>query len=90
MKTPSKLWTMAAALCVATGALAQMPGGGAPSPEMVAARDAMMKACDADMKKLCSGKEGREAMQCLRGSMDKASASCKDAMGKMPMRPQRP
>lgn len=90
MKMTRTLWTMAATLCLATGALAQMPGGGAPSPEMIAAREAMQKACDADMKKLCSGKDGREAMQCLRSSMDKASASCKDAMAKMPMRPQRP
>ena len=90
MKTIGKLWVMATALGLASGALAQMPGGGAPSPEMIAAREAMQKACDADMKKLCSGKDGREAMQCLRSSMDKASASCKDAMGKMPMRPSRP
>ena len=43
-----------------------------------------------DMQKMCSGKEGREAMQCLRGSQDKASAGCKDAMSKMPAPPARP
>jgi hypothetical protein len=57
---------------------------------MMAAREAMQKACAADMQKMCSGKEGREAMQCLRGSQDKASAGCKDAMSKMPAPPARP
>ena len=78
-------------LCVSlvaasAAALAQPP---APSPEMQAARDAMMKACDADIKSTCSGKQGREVFQCLRDNNDKLSAGCKDAMAKMP-RPQRP
>jgi hypothetical protein len=67
-------------------AMAQPP---APSPEMQAAREAMMKACDADIKSTCSGKQGREMFQCLRENNDKLSAGCKDAMAKMP-RPQRP
>lgn len=90
MNTMRKVRMAVATLCLMGAALAQMPGGGPPSPEMIAAREAMQKACDGDMKKLCSGKEGREAMQCMRGSMDKVSASCKDAMAKMPMRPPRP
>ncbi len=61
----------------------------APSPEMQAAREAVLKACDADIKSTCSGKQGREMFQCLRENNDKLSAGCKDAMGKMP-RPQRP
>jgi hypothetical protein len=73
-------------LCVsllATGVvIAQAPP--APSPEMAAARQAMRKACDADIKSTCSGKEGREMMQCLRTNNDKLSAGCKDAMSKMP------
>jgi hypothetical protein len=79
-----------AALAVAGSAFAQPPAGGgggqAPSPEMQAARQAMMQACSADMKTLCDGKAGREAMQCLRENTDKASAPCKDAMSKMPAR----
>ena len=73
-----------AAMAVAGAAFAQPPaGGGAPSPEMQAARAAMRQACAADMKTLCDGKEGREMMQCMRASADKVSAPCKDAMSKM-------
>ena len=77
-----------AAMAVAGAAFAQPPagGGGAPSPEMQAARQAMMQACAADMKTLCDGKTGREAFMCLRENAEKASAPCKDAMSKMPAR----
>jgi len=73
-------------LASSAAVIAQAP---APSPEMQAAREAMLKACDADIKSTCSGKQGREMFQCLRENNDKLSAGCKDAMGKMP-RPQRP
>jgi hypothetical protein len=65
-------------------------GGFTPSPEFAAARQAMMQACSGDMKKLCPGQEGREAFMCLRQNTDKASGACKDAMAKMPHRPQPP
>jgi hypothetical protein len=76
------------ALALAGAAFAQQPAGGgggqAPSPEMQAARKAMTEACAADMKTLCDGKEGREAMMCLiRDNRDKASKPCQDAMAKM-------
>src|ERR1700748_3811645 len=77
-------------LAIAGAAFAQQPAGGgggggqAPSPEMQAARKAMTEACAADMKSLCDGKEGREAMMCLiRDNRDKASKPCQDAMAKM-------
>jgi hypothetical protein len=75
-----------AALAVAGSAFAQPPaggGGGTPSPEMQAARQAMMQACAADQKSLCADKQGRDAMMCLRDNVDKASQGCKDAMAKM-------
>jgi len=68
------------------GAAGGSTGGGTPSPEMAAARAAMVQACGADMKKICPGQEGREAFMCLRENTDKASAACKDAMAKMPHR----
>jgi len=74
-------------LAASAAVIAQAPP--APSPEMQAAREAVLKACDADAKSTCSGKQGREMFQCLRENNDKLSAGCKDAMGKMP-RPQRP
>ena len=84
-----KITLTLAALAVAGSAFAQPPAGG-PTPEMMAARQAMRQACAADMKTLCDGKEGREMMQCLRASSDKVSAPCKDAMSKMPQRPPPP
>lgn len=77
---------------VAPAPAAQGGGGGGggftPSPEFAAARQALMQACGADMKKLCPGQEGREAFMCLRQNTDKASGACKDALAKMPRRPQ--
>jgi len=91
-----KLSIMAAVAALAVGgtAFAQQPapggGGGGASPEMAAARQAMREACAADFKTLCDGKQGREAFMCLRENADKASPACKDAMSKMPARPQPP
>ncbi|WP_309604679.1 hypothetical protein [Phenylobacterium sp.] len=76
-----------AALAIAGSAVAQPaaePGGsGGPSPEMMAARQAMRQACAADVKTLCDGKMGREAMMCLRDNAAKVGAPCKEAMAKM-------
>ncbi len=52
------------------------------SPERKAVREAVRKACEPDMKSLCAGKEGREAMMCMMQNRDKISAACKDAMTK--------
>lgn len=67
----------------AIGGAAYAQQGQAPSPEMQAAREAMMKACAVDMKTLCDGKEGREAFMCLRENTEKLSAPCKDARAKL-------
>ena len=74
-----------AALAIGGPAFAQPPGG-PPSPEMHAARQAMMQACSADLKTLCDGKQGREMMMCLRENEPKASQPCKDALAKLPRR----
>ena len=55
----------------------------APSPEQQAARENAKKACAADVQSLCSGKQGHEAMMCLRSNSDKVSQGCKDAMSKL-------
>jgi hypothetical protein len=81
------------ALAAASTAAAQQGGGGGggvPSPEMRAARDAMVQACAADAKSLCDGKQNREMMMCLRDNAEKLSDPCKEAMSKMPARPARP
>ena len=80
-----------AALTAAGAAYAQEGGGGGgPTPEMRAAREAMMKACATDAQSLCAGKERRELMMCLRDNTAKVSAPCSEAMSKMPARQPRP
>jgi len=76
-----------AALASSGSVLAQRPGG---SPEMQAARDAVMKACATEISSVCADKQGRELMMCLRSSTDKESPSCKDAVAKLPQRPAPP
>ena len=75
------------ALLSVTAAHAQRPAGPPgppPSPEVMAARAAVGKACESDTKSLCAGKEGHEAMMCLRAlPQDKVSGGCKDAQGKL-------
>ncbi len=79
-----KILTILATLSTAGAAFAQ--DRPPPSPEMQAARQAVMKACAADMKTLCDGKAGREAMMCMRENADKVSQPCKDALAAMPRR----
>jgi hypothetical protein len=55
---------------------------------MLAAREAMKKACAADNAKVCPGLEGRELFMCIRQNDDKLSGACKAAIAKMPRRPQ--
>jgi hypothetical protein len=80
----------AAALAGAAQAQPGPPPGGGPSPEARALFRAAREACAADAKSLCPDKTGREMMQCLRANPAKLSASCKDAMSKLPQRPPRP
>jgi cysteine rich repeat protein len=77
---------MMAALAAAGSVQAQAPPDGGGSPDRQAARAAMMKACDSDIKTLCADKQGREVMMCLRGNSTKLSSGCSDAMAQMPMR----
>jgi hypothetical protein len=74
-------FVIAVALLSAAAVQAQTPP--APTPEQKAAREAVRQACATDMQSLCSGKEGHEAMMCLRSNSDKVSSGCKDAMSKL-------
>ena len=88
-----KIRLLAAGLSMlVTTAVFDQPPPPAPSPEMQAARAAVNKACAGDTKALCSGKEGHEAMMCLRAATpDKVSAGCKDAMADLAkLAPRRP
>ena len=86
----SHLIFVAAMVAAGTASAQGGGGGGAGTPEMQAARAAMMQACAADSKTLCDGKTGRDLNMCLRQNTDKVSAPCKDAMSKMPAPPARP
>jgi hypothetical protein len=72
-----------AALSVGTAAFAQDAARPAPTPEMQAARKAAMASCAADRETLCSGKEGRDAMACMRENAAKLSTPCRDALAKL-------
>jgi hypothetical protein len=78
-----KLSSLVLVVSLLSAAAVQAQTPPAPSPEQQAARDAVRKSCAADMQSLCSGKQGHEAMMCLRSNSDKVSADCKDAMSKM-------
>lgn len=58
-------------------------GGFTPSPQMLAARQAMRQACGADLQRLCPDMQGREAFMCLRQKAGQASAACQAAMSQM-------
>ncbi|HTY94194.1 MAG TPA: hypothetical protein VMC02_09915 [Steroidobacteraceae bacterium] len=77
-----------AAAVAAPSLYAQAPP--APSPEIQAAREAVLKACATDSNTLCSGKQGREMFMCLRSNNDKLSGGCKDALAKLPRPPAPP
>ncbi len=76
----TRLFTAALLLAVSSLAIAQGPPPGPPSPAVQAAREAIGKACAADMKAHCGDKTGHEGMMCLRALEGKASAPCTKAM----------
>ena len=57
--------------------------GGPDSAQRQARREAILAACDADIKSLCADQHGRGVMRCLRSNSVQLSSGCKSAM---PMR----
>ncbi len=47
------------------------------------AREALQKACAAELVGPCAGKAGHDAGECLRAAGDKVTSGCRDAMSKM-------
>jgi hypothetical protein len=45
---------------------------------------AVARACKADAERVCSGKTGDAAKQCLQSNSQKLSSDCKNAMSKVP------
>jgi len=90
MKTP--LFIAAAALALASAALAQAPGGppggpAAPSPQM---RPNVRQACAHEAQTLCPGMQARERSFCLLDNLEKLNPECKAALGVVQTPPSRP
>jgi hypothetical protein len=51
-----------------------------PPSELKSAVDAVQKACKGDLDKLCPGKNGPDAMACLKSNEDKLTSECKQAV----------
>jgi hypothetical protein len=83
-----------AAIAGATAALSQPPSPRPASPEaqaqMNALHDAVLKNCDADQKKFCAGKEGKEGHDCMAANLPKATPECQAAIAKMSQMPPPP
>ncbi len=78
-----KIHSMAACIGLVFAAATFAADAPAPSPEIVAARAEVGKSCEMEVKMMCQGKEGREAMVCLNAMPDHLGASCKAAMEKL-------
>ena len=79
-----------AILCMAAQSIhAQPPSLPFPEPpsELKSAVDAVLKACKADLEKLCPGKNGPDAVACLKSKEENLSSECKQAVSKAPKPP---
>ena len=54
---------------------------------MKSAVDGILKACKGDLEKLCPGKQGPDAVACLKSNENSLSSECKQAVSKMPKPP---
>lgn len=61
-----------------------------PTPDVKTLHEAVLKACAADQKKFCVGREGKEGHDCMAANLPKASQACQDAIAKMPKPPPPP
>jgi hypothetical protein len=86
MKT-LKLALVALSFGMAGAAFAQNggppPGGGPGGQAGNLAFAAMRTACQADIDKLCSGKQGPDMRQCMTDNASKLSKECADARAKL-------
>lgn len=76
------------ALLASGAAAAQTPpappaDGGPDSAQRHAQHEAILAACDADIKSLCADQSGRGVMRCLHKNSAQLSSGCKSAL---PMR----
>ena len=79
-----------AVLCMAAQSVQAQPSA-PPFPEppsdLKAASDGVHKACNGQVEKLCPGKQGPDAVACLKSNEDNLSSECKQAISKVPKPP---
>jgi hypothetical protein len=79
-----------AVLCVAAQSVQAQPSA-PPFPKppsgFKAALDGVHKACNGQVEKLCPGKQGPDAVACLKSNEDNLSSECKQAISKVPKSP---
>ena len=79
MKLTSLLSTLALLASFSVWSQTPPPGGDhVVSPE----ERATAKACEAEMRQFCSGKQGQAATECLRSNASKLSPRCKGQVSK--------
>ena len=58
-----------------------------PPADLKAALDGVHEACNGQVEKLCPGKQGPDAVVCLKSNQDNLSSECKQAISKAPKPP---
>jgi hypothetical protein len=71
---------LASGLAGAQSPPAPPPYGGPDSAQRQARHAAILAACDADIKSLCAGQDGRGVMRCLHTNSAQLSTGCKSAL----------
>jgi hypothetical protein len=77
-------------LCVAAQSVqaqASPPPFPEPPSDLKDALDGVHKACNGQVEKLCPGKQGPDAVACLKSKEDNVSSECKQAISKVPKPP---
>jgi hypothetical protein len=73
-------------LCVAAQSVQAQPSA-PPFPEppsgLKAALDGIHKVCNGQVEKLCPGKQGPDAVACMKSNEDNLSSECKQAVSKV-------
>jgi hypothetical protein len=78
MKSTSLFFIIALLAASAAWSQTSPPGEHAVSPQ----ERATAKACEAEMRQFCAGKQGQAATECLRSNASKLSPRCKGEVSK--------
>ena len=79
-----KGWTIMKLALLTMAALAVFAGQGSAQSSAASPVQNARQACRDDAQKLCPGKRGPEARDCLLNAGDKVKQACRDALAKLP------